>query len=270
MEERMSRQTERERLLREGRERRKRRFFFPRIKTIPSFALAFPGGSLLKGTTLDRGMRLDYGSDLDVQGTAPLTQLSASADLSPRAGVGVDVAYLLLTGSVTPGTDLIYHGTVFPAGERLKTRIHNLLCGGGFHYRFYSDPDATLWALAGSRYLLQRANLRRMVSGGRVVETLDAFFPFLGAAGAFPLGRGTWFEATVKLSFLWYGDEDYWQANNMLDVAFGLAFHLFPHGRLRLGYRYLHLAALRESGGVDEEAHLSFHALSVGLHIQFY
>ncbi|MHC4600250.1 MAG: hypothetical protein ACYS47_14715 [Planctomycetota bacterium] len=248
--------------------RDRREVFLPRVRGCVDFSLLFPGGSLVKGTPLGRGMRLDYGSDLGIQGTAVMPRVEVTVDLSPKAGGGLDVSYHYLSGRDSVGAPLLYHGTLFPSGERLESHLDNLLAGGWIHYRFYDTPKATLWARAGARYLNQIAVLRGS-SGRRTVEGLDAFVPFVGALADFPLGSRSWFLADVKLGFLWFGEDKYWQRNSLVELHFGLAFHLFHGGRLVLGYLYLHLASLREDRGAEEETQLSHHGLTTSLRIRF-
>jgi hypothetical protein len=267
MDERIGNRKDREAMFREA-GRAKRDVFLPRVQACTDFALLFPGGSLLKGTPQERGMRLDFRSDLGFQGAFVMPRAEVTVDLSPKAGGGLDLSYHYLYGREPVGPPRVYHGTVFPSGDRLESHVDNLLAGGWIHYRFYNTPQAVLRVRGGSRYLRQAAVVRGS-SGRKAVEGLDAFFPFVGAVGDFPLGSKSWFIADVKLGFLWFGEDKYWQRNSMVELQFGLAFHLFTGGRLVLGYRYLQLAALREDRGADEEAHLSHHGITLALRLRF-
>ena len=100
------------------------------------------------------------------------------ARLRRSAAVAFGTLALVQTAGATAETGRL---SVFADGERIETKIARILAGGWIHYRFYDKPTATLWVRAGSRYLQQSALLRRRVAGGKVVESIDAFFPFLGA-----------------------------------------------------------------------------------------
>jgi hypothetical protein len=243
--------------------------FMPRVRANADISVIFPSGSILKGTPMDRGMSLSYRSDLETPPAAVMPRVEVDVDLGPMAGLGLDCAYHQLTGAGTVGAPRLYHGVTFPTGERIESRIGNLLAGGWIHYRFHTAPNATLWVRGGSRYLNQIAVLRRTVGGGKITETIDAFFPFLGARADFPVRPGMWLLVDVKLGYLWFGEDKYWQSNNMMDFDFHVAFRIFDRGRLTFGYGFFRLSARRRDRGVDEEIGLTYHALTASLRIRF-
>ncbi|GEM_PF-3366160 len=247
----------------------KKRLFIPRVRLEPSLSLVFPSGSLLKGTDAGRGSRLDFEADLGLQAAALQAGLSVECDLSPHGGLGLSCSYFSLTGKERPASPLVYHGVSFPAGEPFRTRIGNLFGEGWAHYQIYSGPEGTFRARGGVVYLDQKAVLRRGGGGGKVVETLDAFFPFLEALGAFPLGRASWFDVSAKFSFLAFEEGDYRQDNTMLELGFGLVFDLSKHLRGMLAYEYAHHASLRTDDGRAEESRLSVHGFSAVLQVRF-
>jgi len=270
MDDRTRRKAEREDLLRSRHEASGPPFFYPRVRAKAGLSLVWPEGSLLKEGTSGTGTELGLGSDLGAGGIAVAPALEVEADLSPDAGLGFDLSYHVLWGEASAGDSWVYHGTAFMPGERVETTISDLVGGGGVHYRFYRDAGSTLWVRAGAVYWNQRVALRRSFSPGKLVETMDAFFPFLGVRGEFGVGRGTWFETSVELGYLGFGENDYRQSNRMLSFAMHLSFRLFEHGRLRLGYVYLLLEADREEEGRAEESALALHGLSVDLAFRFY
>jgi hypothetical protein len=269
MDERMQRQADREALLRGEDGDTASDFFVPRVKVRIGSSLLWPAGSVLKGPEASPGTRLDLGPDLGAAAGAFEADAGVRADLSPKAGLGAECAWHALTGKGTAGADWVYRGTPLPAGERIETRIGNFIGSADVHYLFYADPAGNLTARAGSVYWNQRLVLHAGAAG-RIEETLDAFFPFLGVLGAFPLGKGAWFEPGFRIGYLGFEEGEHAQSNVLLEIGLRLRFFLFEHGRLAFGYRFLRLDAKRENRGVAEESKLASHAIEAEVSIRFF
>ena len=215
-----------------------------RFRLGADLSLLFPDGSLVKGT-------------------------AAALDLGPAGGLWLEASRHALDGARSLSAAMVWHGVALAEGERIETRISGTIAGGGLRIFAGTTPAGPVRLLAGAAYWAQRATLRRPSGGGRIVETIDAFFPFLGATADFPLGGGVTFEPRLRVGMLRYGEGGYAQDNRMGEVSTRLRLSLAPGVELGLGYRFLSLVSARSRDASEEEARLALHALDFVFEIRF-
>jgi len=240
-----------------------------RFRLGADLSLLFPDGSLVKGTAAGRGSRLGFADDLGAGGTTASAGLAAALDLGPAGGLWLEASRHALDGARSLSAAMVWHGVALAEGERIETRISGTIAGGGLRIFAGTTPAGPVRLLAGAAYWAQRATLRRPSGGGRIVETIDAFFPFLGATADFPLGGGVTFEPRLRVGMLRYGEGGYAQDNRMGEVSTRLRLSLAPGVELGLGYRFLSLVSARSRDASEEEARLALHALDFVFEIRF-
>lgn len=243
--------------------------FQPKFRFALGAGVMFPSGFLQRQVGAERGDRLDLRGDLDIGRTVAELDVWASAQLSSYGGVSLEFRTHAMSGSGTLSTQTTYHGVTYPEGARLESRLVDLLGGGWVYYKAFTFPEGHLLIELGSLYLHQLARIRRDGAPGKVVESLDAFFPGVGVEGEYDLGKGFTLMPALRIGGLAFDEGSYRQRNSMVAARVAIRAELADWVSCFAGWSLFALNATRTDDGEIEDARLLFNDLHAGLSIRF-
>jgi hypothetical protein len=201
--------------------------------------------------------RVDHEIDPEVAVT-PL--LEARLRFWGEHAVGVRFMPIRESGSQTPTSDFIYHGTLFPAGRKIQTDLRLTLVDVDYQYTWTPAEDFRLTAHAGMEFW-DFAGKVKTVDSGPPLDTTRGFssaFWLLGVEGEIRLSE-QW-----RLNLFAAGGMERSQ-QNFYEIEGSIVFTPWAHVGLTAGY-LLHRIRFYQS---TNQSNLGFDGPTLGVVLRF-
>lgn len=233
-------------------------------------------GAVRKDTPNSIGTRIEF-DEIALDDISAVVPLEMQVHISSRFTLLTDFFVYSASGTERTTKAHAFDGGVFAQGVNLSADLDVIT--GSFAARYFASSSqfGTFEIEAGLRYL--GTEVEFSAGGGSVVETTDAFIPFVGFHGTFNFAdwkkEQMGVEAGGRVGLLAIGDSADNQTNAYLHayIRFSTPLPFLSVGRFKtrftIGYEYIFLDAEREDSNADEDIELLYHGPAFGFVLSF-
>ncbi len=201
------------------------------------------------------GTSIHPDTDLGVKKLAVYGLLRSEISIFPRLAAALDLGIGSVSGEQDVDSYMKYDGSVLPYGGEVRTDVSFFEATGLLKWRPKLPLPGEIGLEIGAKYVLFTLDMD-LPGDARLKDSIDAFYPIVGANYALKLVKGLRLRADARFCGLYYSSGDLRVSTTYFEAFAGLDLNIAPHLFLWGGLRGTYSTyRLRRS---DEDKELTY------------